>query len=43
MGVGLESKVTQSTTRGDPRCAWEYTLARTPASEAFVASLPPLA
>jgi hypothetical protein len=38
--VELESRVTRSTARGDAVCEWEYTLARTPASEAFVASLP---
>jgi hypothetical protein len=42
VGVELESKVTESTARGQSCCEWEYTLARTPSSEAFVASLPPL-
>jgi hypothetical protein len=42
VGVELESKVTQSTARGQACCEWEYALARTPASEAYVASLPPL-
>jgi hypothetical protein len=41
-GVELTSKVTRSTARGHELCEWEYTLARTPASEAFVASVPPL-
>ena len=40
VGIKLESHVTQSTARGSARCEWEYTLARTPASEAYVASLP---
>jgi hypothetical protein len=43
VGVELESEVTRSTARGDPLCEWEYTLARTVASEAYVASLPPVA
>jgi hypothetical protein len=38
--VELESKVTRSTARGNAFCEWEYSLARTPASEAYVASLP---
>jgi hypothetical protein len=42
-GVGLESRVTRSTARGDPLCEWECTLARTPATQAYVASLPKLA
>jgi hypothetical protein len=42
IGVTLESKVTRSTARGDSYCEWEYAIARTPESEAFVASLPPL-
>jgi hypothetical protein len=41
IGVELESRVTQSTARGDPICEWDYQLARTPASEAYVTSLPP--
>ncbi len=40
-GVELTSKVLRSTARGHEECQWEYGLARTPASEAFVASLPP--
>lgn len=43
LGIALESKVTKSTARGQPLCEWEYILERTPASEAYVASLPPLA
>jgi hypothetical protein len=42
VGVELKSKVTRSTARGQEYCEWEYTLARTPVSEAFVASLPPV-
>jgi hypothetical protein len=42
VGLELESKVTRSTARGKASCEWEYTLARTAASEAFVASLPAL-
>jgi hypothetical protein len=42
VGLGLESKVTRSTARGSTSCEWEYTLARTPASETYVASLPAL-
>jgi hypothetical protein len=42
VGHELESKVTQSTVRGDPFCEWECFLTRTPESEAYVASLPAL-
>jgi hypothetical protein len=42
VGVELESKVTRSTARGDAYCEWEYILARTAASEAYVASLHPV-
>lgn len=42
IGLRLESKVTRSTARGDSFCEWEYALARTPPSEAYVASLPPV-
>jgi hypothetical protein len=42
VGVELESKVTQSTALGDRMCEWVHTLARTPASEAYVATLPPV-
>jgi hypothetical protein len=42
VGLELESKVTRSTARGKASCEWEYALARTPATEAFVASLPAL-
>jgi len=42
IGLAIESKVTRSTARGRPTCEWEYALGRTPATEAFVASLPPL-
>ncbi len=42
VGIEVESKVTRSTARGNPSCEWEYTLARTLASQAYVASLPAL-
>jgi hypothetical protein len=42
VGVEVESKVTRSTARGDPYCEWAHVLARTPASERYVASLTPL-
>ena len=42
VGLELEGKVTRSTARGHPSCEWEYVLVRTPASEAYVASLPAL-
>ncbi len=42
VGVGLESKVTRSTAKGDPFCEWEFTLERTPSTLAYVASLPAL-
>ena len=40
LGIGVESKVTKSTARGQPLCEWEYVVERTPTSEAYVASLP---
>lgn len=40
IGIQFESHVTKSTARGNPYCEWEHSLARTPASEAYVASLP---
>jgi hypothetical protein len=40
IGIELESVVTRSTTDGHPYCEWEHRLARTPATEAYVASLP---
>jgi hypothetical protein len=40
IGIEFESHVTMSTARGDPCCEWEHTLARTPSSGAYVASLP---
>lgn len=43
IGLELESKVTASTARGDRFREWEYLLARTPATEAYVTSLPPFA
>jgi hypothetical protein len=42
VGVDLKSRVLKSTTRGQDLCEWEYTLGRTPESEAYVASLPPV-
>jgi hypothetical protein len=42
IGLAIESRVTRSTSRGDPFCEWEYRLGRTPASERFVSSLPAL-
>jgi hypothetical protein len=42
VGVGMKSKVLQSTTRGHGLCEWEYVLDRTPPSEAYVASLAPV-
>lgn len=41
VGLELTSEVTRSTAEGDPFCEWEHTLARTPATEAYIASLPP--
>jgi hypothetical protein len=40
IGIELESTVTRSTANGDPFCEWEHRLARTPATQAFVESLP---
>ena len=42
IGLGIESKVARSTARGDPFCEWELVLDRSPTTEAYVASLPPL-
>ena len=42
VGLELESRVTRSTARASPFCEWEYLIARTPASELYVASLPAL-
>ena len=42
IGLGVESKVTRSTARGDPFCEWELALERSATTEAYVASLPPL-
>jgi hypothetical protein len=39
VGLEIESKVTRSTARGNPTCEWEYALARTPVSEAYVTGL----
>ena len=43
LGIGIESKVTKSTARGQPLCEWEYVVERSPTSEAYVASLPQVA
>lgn len=40
VGLEITSRVTRSTARTDPFCEWEYTLARTPVTEAYVQSLP---
>jgi hypothetical protein len=40
IGLEIESQVTRSTARGEPFCEWEYHLARSPASERYVGSLP---
>jgi hypothetical protein len=40
VGIALKSTVTKSTARGSTYCEWEHSLAPTPASEAYVASLP---
>jgi hypothetical protein len=42
VGLKLESKVRHSTASGDPLCEWEILMERTPGSEAYIASLPPL-
>jgi hypothetical protein len=42
IGLSIESEVTHSTARGEPFCQWEYRLGRTPASEAYIATLPAL-
>jgi hypothetical protein len=40
VGLELSASVIRSTVRGDPYCEWECALGRTPATEAYVASLP---
>jgi hypothetical protein len=40
VGIELVSTVTRSTARKDPYCEWEHRLARTPETEAYVASQP---
>jgi hypothetical protein len=40
VGLELNSAVTRNTARGQPLCEWEHRLARTPANDAYVASLP---
>ncbi|HVU02501.1 MAG TPA: hypothetical protein VHE30_12145 [Polyangiaceae bacterium] len=42
VGIEVRSVVTKSTANGDPFCEWEHRLARTPAADAYVASLPPI-
>jgi hypothetical protein len=42
IGLELQSTVTRSTANGDTFCEWEHRLARTPETEAYVASLPPV-
>ena len=39
IGIEMTSTVTRSTALGDPFCEWEHRLARTPETEAYVASL----
>ncbi|HVW29443.1 MAG TPA: hypothetical protein VHC69_28955 [Polyangiaceae bacterium] len=41
VGLELDATVVRSTARKDPYCEWEHRLARTPQTEAYVASLPP--
>lgn len=42
VGIAITSKVTRSTANGDPFCEWEHRLGRSPAADAYVASLPAL-
>jgi len=42
IGLPIESQVTHSTARGEPFCQWEYRLGRSPASEAYISTLPTL-
>jgi hypothetical protein len=42
VGLRLESKVKRSTASGDLLCEWEILLDRTPRSEAYIATLPPV-
>ena len=42
VGLELKSRVVLSTARGDKFCEWEHQLAQSPATEAFVLSLPPV-
>ena len=42
VGLELAATVTRSTANRDPYCEWECALARTPVTEAYVATLPPL-
>jgi hypothetical protein len=43
IGLPMESKVVRSTARGDVFCEWEAALERSERTEAYVASLPPVA
>jgi hypothetical protein len=40
VGLEVSATVIRSTARRDPHCEWEFALVRTPATEAYVASLP---
>jgi hypothetical protein len=40
IGISMVSRVTKSTASGAAFCEWQHQLARSPATEAFVASLP---
>jgi len=42
VGIELRCTVERSTANRDPCCEWDLRLARTPDTEAYVASLPPL-
>jgi hypothetical protein len=42
VGLALESRVKRSTASGDLLCEWEILMERTPRSEAYIASLPPV-
>ena len=43
IGIHMVSRVTKSTANGAGFCEWEHQLPRTPAAEAFIASLPVVA
>jgi hypothetical protein len=42
VGFELSATVIRSTVAGDPYCEWDCALARTPATEEYVVSLPPV-